>query len=212
MTLPDPNPVDVPWHRLYQFWEAYDKEYTNLLKKWHNDTAQLRRPPPPPRPGEPKRDPWPIPSGNVLYDSFLDTWGEGNFEDESVGLDEKSYFAALATASVEPRAECLKVLQHILEIDEDGVPLDPPQLKVPVEEANAKAEAARGKLLTRFSTDFDALKNKVDPNVRNAIGGSDDRYLKALLRMMDIETECFRVQRDFLKTGTITEPEEERIA
>ena len=92
------------------FWEAYNKEFINLLKKWHNDTAQIRRPGP--RRGAAAEL---VSSGNVLYNSFLDTWGKGNFQDPKVPLDKKSYFAALADASIEPRAKCFEVLKEILE-------------------------------------------------------------------------------------------------
>jgi hypothetical protein len=182
------------------FWEAYDDEFITLLKKWHNDTAQLRRPGPPP--GD-ETGPGLISTGNVLYDSFLDTWGAGNFNDPQVPLDKKSYFAALAVASVEPRTKCLELLKDILETD--GARLrQPPTLKVSQNEANAKAQAALDHLEQRFSNEFDALHDRVDPKLREAIGESSDTYLKALRRMMDIETECFKVQRDFLKTGKVS--------
>ena len=56
----------------------------------------------------------------------------------------------------------------------------------------------------RDRIEFNALDQKVDPKLREAIGQSSDTYLKALLRMMDIETECFKVQRDFLVTGKVS--------
>ena len=196
-SLPNPDPEKTYWHRLFLFWEAYNKEFINLLKKWHNDTAQIRMP-------GPRRGP--ISTKNVLYDSFLDTWGMGNFEDDRVELGQKSYFAALAAASIEPRAECLEVLREILETGPDGDPKEPPRLRVPPEEANAKAKEALADLEKRFSNEFDTLHNKVDPKLRELIGGSGDTYLKALLRMMEIETECFKVQRDFLETGTVPAP------
>jgi hypothetical protein len=198
-SLPNPDPVNTPWHRLFLFWEAYNKEFINLLNKWHDDTAQIRRPGPGPL----------VSSGNVLYDSFLDTWGGGNFEDPNVPLDKKSYFAALAIASIEPRAKCFEVLKDILETtqpDRKEPPLinEPLKLKVSQQEANAKAQEALDQLEKRFSNEFDFLHDDVDPKLREAIGESRDTYLKALIRMMDIETECFKVQRDFLKTGTVS--------
>lgn len=196
-SLPNPDPVNTPWHRLFLFWEAYNKEFINLLKKWHNDTAQIRRPGPGEEPGEL------VSSGNVLFDSFLDTWGEGNFQDPKVPLDKKSYFAALADASIEPRAKCFEVLQDILETTKDDFK-QPLKLKVSPQEANAKAQEALDRLEKRFSNEFGALHDKVDPKLKEAIGDSSDTYLKALLRMMDIETECFKVQRDFLKTGKVS--------
>ena len=199
-SLPNPDPVNTPWHRLFLFWEAYNKEFMNLLNKWHDDTAQIRRPGPGPGMG-----PGPaVSSGNVLYDSFLDTWGEGNFEDPNVPLDKKSYFAALAVASIEPRAKCLKALKDILETNANGDLKQPLKLKVSPQVANDKAQEALDQLETRFSNEFDALHDKVDPKLREAIGESRDTYFKALLRMMDIETECFKVQRDFLKTGKVS--------
>jgi hypothetical protein len=191
--LPNPDPVNMPWHRLFLFWEAYNKEFMNLLNKWHDDTAQLRTPGPGPV----------VSSGNVLYDSFLDTWGKGNFEDPNVPLGEKSYFAAVAVASIEPRAKCLAVLKDILETNDNGDFQQPLKLKVSPQVANDKAQEALNELENRFSNEFDALNDKVDPKLREAIGASSDTYLKALRRMMDIETGCFKVQRDFLKTGRV---------
>ncbi len=210
MALPNPDPVNIPWHRLFLFWEAYNNEYINLLKKWHNDTAQLRRPP-----GELGS----VPTGNLLYDSFLDTWGKGQTSKTTTwSWVRRVTLRRLATASVKPRAACLDVLQQILEIAKDGdgnpmlidgVPMfiDPPQLKVSEQEANDKANEALQKLRIRFTTEFNTLQNKVDTNMRELIGGSDDTYLQALLRMMDIETECFKVQKNFLETGTVPAPE-----
>jgi hypothetical protein len=197
-SLPNPDPVNTPWHRLFLFWETYNKEFINLLKKWHDDTAQLRTPGPGIGPGPL------VSSGNELYDSFLDTWGEGNFEDPNVSLDDKSYFAAVGVASIEPRAQCLQVLKNILETNPNGDLKQPLKLKVSPQVANNMAQAALDQLGTRFSNIYDTLKDKVDPNVSAAIGGSSDTYLKCLQRMMDIETECFKVQRDFLKTGMVS--------
>jgi hypothetical protein len=194
--LRDPDPVGTAWHKLFLFWEAYDDEFTILLTAWHDDAAQRRA-------GTPPRS-----SGNVLYDSFLDTWGKGNFVDPNVPLDKKSYFAALAVASMEPKAICLGALEGILKTKrEDGCFAgfeDPLQLTVSPEKANEKAKEALATLVERFSNEFNALDQKVDPKLREAIGQSSDTYLKALIRMMDIETECFKVQRDFLVTGKVS--------
>lgn len=199
-SLPNPDPVNTPWHRLFLFWEAYDKEFIDFLKKWHNDTAQQRRP------GPQADEPGPtlISTGNVLFDSFLDTWGEGKFDDPQVPLEKKSYFAALGVASIEPRKKCLQVLKDILETDRNGDLKEPLKLKVSPEQANAKAQEALAQLEQRFSIELGALKDKVDPRLREAIGKSPDTYLQALLRMMEIETGCFQVQKDFLKSGKVS--------
>ena len=102
------------------FWESHQKEFTDLLEKWHIDTVRLRRPDPDPK--VPPRT-----TGNVLYDLFLDTWGKDKFEDDKVPLDQKSYFAALGDVSIKVRAECLKVLMDILET-KDG-DFRPPEAK-----------------------------------------------------------------------------------
>jgi hypothetical protein len=196
--LPNPDPVRTAWHKLFLFWEAYDKEFTKLLMKWHNDAAQVRTP---------GTSTSPRTTGNVLYDSFLDTWGKGNFEDGKVDLDKKSYFAALAVASVEPKDECLNALCKILKTKKENgrfVGFEKPlQLTVSPEEANTEAKKALDKLTVRFSRDAHDLDEKIDPKLREAIGQSPDTYLKALLRMMDIETKCFKVQEHFLNTGEI---------
>jgi hypothetical protein len=191
--LPNPDPEGTAWHKLFLFWEAYDKEFTKLLMKWHNDAAQVRTP----GPKEPPRT-----TGNVLYDSFLDTWGKGDFEDGKVDLNKKSYFAALAVASVEPKAECLNALRKILKTNNGGFE-KPLQLKVSPQEANVEAQKALDTLKVRFHRDANDLDRKIDPKLREAIGNSPDIYLKALLRMMDIETKCFKVQDHFLQTGQI---------
>ena len=192
--LPNPNPVGTAWHRLYLFWEAYDKEFKKLLMKWHNDAAQVRTP----------GTSTPRTTGNVLYDSFLDTWGRGNFVDDNVPLDKKSYFAALAVASIDPRAECFDTLRTILKTN-NGAFEQPLQLTVSPEKANAEAQRALDQLFKRFDNDHSALECRIDPKLREAIGQSPDIYLKALIRMMDIETGCFKVQRDFLQSGKVSQ-------
>jgi len=193
--LTNPDPVKVLWHRLFLFWESYDKEFTNLLENWHNDTAQIRRPD-----NGPARS-----TGNVLYDSFLDTWGKDKFEDNRVPLGQKSYFAALADVSIGVRAECHKVLKAILETV-DGHPdvfKDPPKLKIPEQQANELAQKELSKLFTQFSKELAALGTEIDPCVETATQRLNDHYLEALLRMMQIETRCFKVQAHFLDTGMV---------
>ena len=192
--LPEPDPEKIAWHKLFLFWESYEKEFTDLLADWHRDTVKRRTPDPDPT--VPPRS-----TGNVLYDSFLDTWGKGKFEDPNVSLDRKSYFAALADVSIGVRNECLKVLRGILKADENGNIT--PDLKVDVETANRKAQEELDRQFEIFNNVHQTLKTKIDPCVENAIQGSNDPYLKALLRMMLIETRCFEVQKNFLETGKV---------
>jgi hypothetical protein len=189
------DPVNIPWHRLYLFWEAYDLEFTLLLDKWHLDATRLR--------GSPPR-----PSTNPLWDSFLDTWGKGQFEDDGVKLDDKSYFAALGSVSVGVKARCLKVLQSILKTDGNGNIMFPPEPKVDEETANREADKELQRLFNdEFSKEFAALECKVDPCVKRAADESrGDEYLLALHRMTAIETGCFEVQQHFLKTGEVITP------
>jgi len=190
--LPNPDPERKAWHRFFLFWESYEKEFTDLLMDWHNDTAGKRTP-----------GPGPVRStGNILYDSFLDTWGKGNFVDREVGLDQKSYFAALAVPSIPIRTEGLKFLKTILKTENDQI-TNPPQA---IDEG--KADDAAQKQLETLSMEFgevlEALKTKVDPCVEKAFRESNGNdYLEALLRMMRIETRCFEVQKHFLDTGKV---------
>ena len=189
--LPNPDPEKKAWHRFFLFWESYEKEFTNLLMDWHNDTAGIRTPGP-----GPARS-----TGNVLYDSFLDTWGKGNFVD-STGLDQKSYFAALAVPSISVRDECLEVLKRILKT-ENGQITNPPQ-PIDEEKANDAAQKELETLSMEFGEVLEALKDKIDPCVENAFKESNGNdYLEALLRMMRIETRCFEVQKHFLDTGKV---------
>jgi hypothetical protein len=183
----------IPWNRLFLFWDAYDKEFEFLLEKWHSDATRLRS----------KR------SHNPLWDSFLDTWGNGKFVDKDVPLGAKSYFAALGYVSVGVMNDCLKVLRSILETDRDNNIVIPPKLKVDEETANQAAEQELKRLFTQeFSKEFDALDKKVDPCVKKAADESTgDEYLLALHRMTEIETGCFKVQKHFLDKGEIINPE-----
>jgi len=186
--LPNPDPENKPWHRLFIFWEAYAKEFTNLLKPWHNSAAQ------------PQRNPH-----NEFYNSFLDTWGKGNFVDASVELKDKSYFAALATASFGPLNQCLATLKKMLKTDSNGNFIEPPTLTINEDEANKMANTVLTALAMQYHEEADVLK-KVDGAVKSVIGGSRDPknpYLQALIRMMDIETNCFRRQAYFLDHGKL---------
>ena len=31
-SLPNPDPVNTPWHKLFLFWEAYDREVTSFSR------------------------------------------------------------------------------------------------------------------------------------------------------------------------------------
>jgi hypothetical protein len=190
--LPNPDPVNVTWHRLFLFWESYEKEFINFLMDWHNDTAGKRTPGP-----GPARS-----TGNVLFDSFLDTWGMGDFVDHEVPLEKKSYFAALGVPSIAVRDECLKVLKRILKTQEGEI-TNPPE---PIDEGEAN-DAAQKELETlskEFGDVIKTLKTKIDPCVEKAYKESNgDDYLEALLRMMRIETRCFEVQKHFLDTGKV---------
>jgi hypothetical protein len=194
-SLPNSDPVNKEWHRLFQFWESYDKEYNRLLETWHNETAEVRRPDP---------SGGYVSTGNVLYDSFLDTWGKDNFVDPK-GLNAKSYFAALATASINPRDRCLETLKTILKTDANGNFTRPPEPKNTEEEANAVADGILKSLAKQYWEEFQILK-KCDDKVKEIIGSTNDSYLEALIRMMDIETRCFERQAHFLDTGKLKHP------
>ena len=81
--------------------------------------------------------------------------------------------------------------------------------------AEDKAEKKiKEELLKIFVRERDILVKKIDPVVEKEAEPAtpppdDSPYLKALLRMMHIETECFTSQRNFLEkvqslTATIT--------
>jgi len=180
------------------FWESYDMEFNKLLKDWHDSTAQPRRPGPD---GKPRS------TGNQLYDSFLDTWGKGNFVDPKVDLSKLSYFAALATASFGPLEECLETLKKMLKTDANGKFTEPPTLKpgVTEDQANDMADRTLESLKKQYHEEADVLE-KADCAVKSVIVGSRDPknpYLQALIRMMDIETNCFKRQAYFLDYGKL---------
>jgi hypothetical protein len=203
--MADPlDPQNSFMDRLYLFWQAYDQE-ANLLEKWHDDPVQIKM----------AID---MSGGfrNPLYGSFLNTWGKGEFESDSVPLDQKSYFAALGFVSRWLRDECLAVLNEVLDRDRDGTFMvdhqtGKPQLRAGISKKDAedKAKKKKEELLEIFGRERGVLANKIDPVVdkeaKPATPPPDDSpYLKALARMMHIETECFTFQRNFLEKGTIT--------
>jgi hypothetical protein len=192
--------------RLYLFWQAYDEE-AKLLEKWHDDPVRDLKVM---NMGGGSRNP------NPLYVSFLNTWGEGEFESDSP-LEQKSYFAVLGVVSRWLKNECLTVLNDVLDRDKDGdFKLDPetgkPQLRAGISQQSAEDKAKKkimDELLQIFVRERDLLANKIDPVVEKEAGvasppRNDSPYFKALARMMHIETECFTTQRNFLEKGTIT--------
>jgi hypothetical protein len=187
------DPVNSHLDRLFLFWEAYDKEFTNLLKHWHDDTAQIRRPV-----GQVRS------TGNVLYDSFLDTWGEGEFEN-NLPLEQKTYFSALGVVSKGLRDQCTEVLDQVLQREAEGAPGGrykvPLQLLIDRPTAESKAQDTIKDILKPFNLEHANLKDKIDPFVADAVKASNDLYLEALQRMMNIETKCFGIQKEFLESG-----------
>jgi hypothetical protein len=184
------DPVNSYTDRLYLFWHAYEDEANSLLEKWHDDPKRIKAA------NESSGG-----SGNPLYDSFLDTWGNGPFESDSVPLEKKSYFAALGYVSRWLRDRCLEVLAT-----------DPKNPKMAVVDASGKPMLALNKsdkdardkvadLAELFKGELGGI-DKVDTAAEDVARG-EDRYLRALLRMMKIETDCFQTQSYFLEQGRV---------
>jgi hypothetical protein len=191
------DPQNSHVDRLYQFWQAYEKE-AKLLRNWHDDAFNIL--------AEAQGSP------NALYKSFLDTWGGGDFENDAVPLDRKSYFAALAVVSRWLRDECLSVLKDVLDAEKDGsfkvdLQTGKPRLRAGVspEDADDKAKKKIYNDLLKYFDREDASLKTIDSDVKGEVSKLDppDRYLEALLRMMRIETNCFRIQIGFLKDGQV---------
>jgi hypothetical protein len=188
----DLNPQKSHLDRLFLFWQAYDKEAEDLLRRWHNDAAQRK-------PGG---------SGNVLYESFLDTWGVDDFEN-NLPLEQKSYFSALGVVSKGLRDQCTEVLDQVLEREKHGEGTPGGRYKIPLQlladgsDADSKAEDTIRDILKSFSLELANLKNKIDPIVADSVKASKDPYLEALQRMMNIETKCFGIQKEFLESGNV---------
>ena len=192
--MADFNPENAPTDKLFLFWLAYEKE-AQLLEDWHLSTARIRRP----IPNAPLRS-----TGNILYDAFLDTWGKDDFVN-ALPLDEKSYFSALGTVSSELRKGCFDVLNEILEVKPDGTFKVPLVLKIDEVAANKKAQDKIDQLLTAFREPEIPSLEEIDKVVKTISDRNPlDPYLKALLRMMVIETQCFTTQRDFLSSGRVS--------
>jgi hypothetical protein len=179
--------------KLFYFWDAYDEE-EKLLIAWHDSTARVRRP-----------------SGNVLFDSFLDTWGKGKWSEVRnpgrVPWSKRTYFQTLGVVSHRLRQECLKVLDKFL-VRQRGQFKNPPQLKPGAnpEEAERQAEMVVHDLVATFKNPEIASLKQIDRKVKqllNRRGVRENIYLNALLRMMLIETDCFLIQSRFLQKGTL---------
>jgi hypothetical protein len=184
------DPVNSATDRLYLFWSAYEEEALQLLTKWHEDPIKIR--------ANNERSGG---SGNPLYDSFLDTWGNGAFETDRVPLEAKSYFAALGFVSRWLRDQCLEVLATEPEkpksalVDESGRPM------LAANKSNKDASDKVDVLKKMFKGELVGL-GKVDATTKDVAQG-DDRYLHSLLRMMLIETDCFKTQLHFLEHGEV---------
>ena len=84
------DPENSVVDRLFLFWHSYDKE-EKLLKDWHNYTAGVSKP-----------------TGNVLFNSFLNTWGKGDWnkvKSPDVPFSDRTYFQALGVVSHQLRQE-----------------------------------------------------------------------------------------------------------
>ena len=149
---------------------------------------------------------------NALYKSFLDRCGEGTWEDikdENVPFEKRSYFQALGVVSrrlieeiqakvlkdfVVPDGKTLAIARDLSEVDRTNG------------EKLAKDEITT--LLAAFDTcRIPSLKN-VDTKVEDERDTEKCRedstvYLDALVRMMNIEIDCFITQAHFLKEGKV---------
>jgi hypothetical protein len=188
------NPENSVVDRLFLFWHAYDEE-EQLLQDWHNSTAGVSKP-----------------TGSVLFDSFLNTWGKGNWRDVNTPAkwSQRTYFQALGVVSHQLRQQIRdNVLDKILVPEGDRFKL-PPELKKGVDpkEAERLAHDEIDKIKDAFEKCEMQGLEQVDACAKKALENcQNDVYLQALLRMMLIETGCFKIQKHFLEDGTIlTEP------
>jgi hypothetical protein len=184
------DPENHAWIRLALFWHAYAEEF-KLLESWHISTERAQRP-----------------TGNILYDSFLDTWGKGKWnevEDDSVPFEKRTYFQALGVVSHQLLKHLRNVLNTILVSDGDKFKL-PPELKPGIDpkDADKMAQGEIDKITTALDRCVIPGLEKADKEVKNVLDNCPkDPYLNALLRMMLIETKCFKIQRHFLEKGEI---------
>lgn len=182
------DPTRYALGRLYYFWNAYDREAA-FLESWHISTASVGRT-----------------TGNILFDSFLDTWGKGNWREvENPGpIKDKSYFQALGVVSHDLRQ---KIRTRVLDryLVSVGYELKP-QLKNEADqpEAEGRANGEINEILAAFDKCEIVSLEKLDKATKDELDKCpEDVYLKSLLRMMQIETRCFRIQRQFLVHGTV---------
>ena len=95
-------------------------------------------------------------------------------------------------------------MDKILEKKVDGTFKVPLKLKIDKPTAEQMAQDKISKLLDAFNKFEIPSLQKIDEKARQESDTSpNDDYLKALLRMMLIETRCFEIQKHFLETGTI---------
>jgi hypothetical protein len=187
------HPTNSPLDRLFLFWHCYDEE-DKLLQDWHDSTHLV-----------------PKPTGNILFDSFLNTWGKGEWNEVRNGreqFEKRSYFQTLGVVShflIKRIRE--NVLNDVLVPDGDKFKL-PPELKPGVDQkaADRQAQTEIEELKRVFEEcEIRSLK-KLDKEAKEESHRGDcrdDAYLKALVRMMEIETRCFEIQKHFLAKGEI---------
>lgn len=186
LNLPGVDPKKSDLDKLFLFWHAYEEE-AKLLQEWHEDTATA-----------------PKPTGNVLFDSFLITWGNGSWHTNP--SPKNTYFQALGVVSADLRRKIRdSVLDAFLVPEGTGFKL-PPTLKDPKQrgEAERLAKAEIEALVDAFNDPEIPGLEKVDGVAEKVRDNSKkDIYLSALVRMMYIETGCFKIQRHFLETGEV---------
>ena len=189
------DPVGSHLDRLFMFWQCYVEE-ERLLADWHDSTANY--------PGKP--------TSNPLFNSFLDSWGEGTWEDlkdENVPFEKRSYFQALGVVSRRLIEEIqAKVLKDFVVPDGKTWRLRRDLSEVDRTNGEKLAKDEITTLLAAFDTcRIPSLKN-VDKKVEDERDTEKCRedstvYLDALVRMMNIEIDCFITQAHFLKEGKV---------
>ena len=126
--------------RLYLFWQAYDEE-AKLLEKWHHDPILIKQ-------NIDKTGG----SRNLLYVSFLDTWGKDKFENDLSVRPEK-LLLALGVVSRWLRDECLAVLNEVLDRDKVGAfKVDRQKRKATVARRHFRQQTQKTRRKTRLWT------------------------------------------------------------
>ncbi len=183
--------------RIYEFWHAYHKEAESLAD-WHQDGTEM------------KND---AKAGGLLI-KFGETWGDGEFENDS-DLSDKSYFAALGYVSRKLRKKCLDYLKHHRVNGDDEPVLDANGKPIVIdaggeeltdpEAAQQRAKECIVYLEQIFSGELAKLDEIDNETERCRDYGEErfgkDSYLPVLHRLMLIESDCFTFQRNFLRTG-----------